>query len=380
VLITSPFSSFYSSPFSAIRLSFNSLFASFSPFFLFFLFFVALNAQIGIGTTSPDNSSILDISSTEKGVLLPRMTVIERLSIATPIADGLMVYQTDDVKGFYYYDSTSGSWDRVLKQTKDAIPTGSIFTFPIATPPTGYLICDGSAISRTTYAELFIVLGTTYGAGDGSTTFNLPDYRGQFLRGLNAGSGNDSDATSRQDRGDGTTGDAVGTIQNDEMGSHLHQIDAPLTASTVGGNHSHNTNNRTISTNLSGEHSHFTNSTSVGTNSTGNHTHEISGERGNISTSSFGGNPEFIVDDYGNNGPNSFDTSTSGNHNHTVNIPTLTTNNTGNHNHTVNIPTLSTNSSGNHLHTTDIPEFDSSSTGSSENRPKNIAVVYCIKF
>lgn len=49
--------------------------------------------------------------------------------------------------------------------------------------PAGTLYCDGSAVSRTTYAELFSAIGTTYGAGDGSTTFNLPDLRGQFVRG-----------------------------------------------------------------------------------------------------------------------------------------------------------------------------------------------------
>jgi microcystin-dependent protein len=58
-------------------------------------------------------------------------------------------------------------------------PTGIIFMYPSTTIPTGYLACDGAAISRTTYATLFAVTGTTYGVGDGSTTFNLPDLRGK---------------------------------------------------------------------------------------------------------------------------------------------------------------------------------------------------------
>ena len=61
-----------------------------------------------------------------------------------------------------------------------AVPTGTIITWSTATAPAGYLICDGSAISRTTYANLFAVIGTTYGEGDGNTTFNLPYQIGGF--------------------------------------------------------------------------------------------------------------------------------------------------------------------------------------------------------
>jgi microcystin-dependent protein len=56
---------------------------------------------------------------------------------------------------------------------------GSIYMFAGATAPTGFLMCDGSAVSRTTYSALFAVIGTTYGTGDGSTTFNLPDMSGR---------------------------------------------------------------------------------------------------------------------------------------------------------------------------------------------------------
>lgn len=55
--------------------------------------------------------------------------------------------------------------------------TGEIKMWPLATAPTGYLICNGAAVSRSTYASLFAVIGTTFGAGDGSSTFNLPDFR-----------------------------------------------------------------------------------------------------------------------------------------------------------------------------------------------------------
>jgi len=64
-------------------------------------------------------------------------------------------------------------------------PVGSYLLFAGKTLPTGYLLCNGAAVSRTTYAALFAVIGTTYGAGDGSTTFNLPNLDGRVLQGVN---------------------------------------------------------------------------------------------------------------------------------------------------------------------------------------------------
>lgn len=69
------------------------------------------------------------------------------------------------------------------------LPVGTISYFPTASIPNGWLIADGSAVSRSTYAALFAQIGTTYGVGDGSTTFNLPDGRGRSLIGAGQGSG-----------------------------------------------------------------------------------------------------------------------------------------------------------------------------------------------
>jgi microcystin-dependent protein len=70
------------------------------------------------------------------------------------------------------------------------VPSGAVFYFATATAPTGYLYANGLAVSRSVYASLFAVIGTSYGAGDGSTTFNLPDLSGKFIRGYNSsGSG-----------------------------------------------------------------------------------------------------------------------------------------------------------------------------------------------
>jgi microcystin-dependent protein len=71
------------------------------------------------------------------------------------------------------------------------LPSGAIMDFAMVTPPSGWLVCDGSAVSRTSQAGLFVAIGTTWGVGDGSTTFNLPDFRGTFRRSLDAGKGLD---------------------------------------------------------------------------------------------------------------------------------------------------------------------------------------------
>jgi len=73
--------------------------------------------------------------------------------------------------------------------TGQIVMTGRPDTSPV---PTGWLECSGSAVSRTTYANLFAAIGTTWGVGDGSTTFNLPDLRGEFPRGYDHGRGVDS--------------------------------------------------------------------------------------------------------------------------------------------------------------------------------------------
>ena len=103
-----------------------------------------------------------------------------------------------------------------------AAPVGSVVAIASETVPSGYLECDGSSLVRTSYANLFTAIGTVFGAADASH-FNIPDLRGQFLRGWNHGGGSDPDAATRTDSGDGsTTGDHVGTKQAREIESHYH--------------------------------------------------------------------------------------------------------------------------------------------------------------
>lgn len=97
------------------------------------------------------------------------------------------------------------------------IPPGGVVAFGMSTAPSGWLKANGAAVSRTTYAALFAAIGTTFGVGDGTTTFNLPDLRAEFIRGLDDGRGVDS-------------GRGLGTGQSSQMPNHSHSISETLYA------------------------------------------------------------------------------------------------------------------------------------------------------
>jgi phage-related tail fiber protein len=94
--------------------------------------------------------------------------------------------QSGNVGKYLSTDGTNTSWQVSF------VPQGSVIWFAASAPPFGYLEANGAAIDRTAYAALFIAIGTTFGTGDGSTTFNIPDLRGDFIRGWTNGSSIDS--------------------------------------------------------------------------------------------------------------------------------------------------------------------------------------------
>lgn len=85
-------------------------------------------------------------------------------------------------------------------------------------PPTGFFECDGSPVSRTTYSDLFSAIGTTWGVGDGSSTFNLPDLQGAFLRGTG------SHGSSTMANSSAFAGPSVGSFENDSFQGHRHTL------------------------------------------------------------------------------------------------------------------------------------------------------------
>ena len=92
-----------------------------------------------------------------------------------------------------------------------ALIPGEVKWFAMNSAPSGFLKANGAAVSRTTYANLFAAIGTLYGAGDGSSTFNVPDLRGEFVRGLDDGRGVD-------------TGRVIGSAQAQSYQSHTHTM------------------------------------------------------------------------------------------------------------------------------------------------------------
>jgi len=103
------------------------------------------------------------------------------------------------------------------------VPPGTIFHTASQVPPTGYLAADGSQVNRETYADLFEAIGTIFGSGNGSTTFNIPDLRGQFIRGWDTGGGIDPGRT-------------FGSDQTDEIKSHFHSKTVSTTSESGWGN------------------------------------------------------------------------------------------------------------------------------------------------
>ena len=192
-------------------------------------------------------------------------------------------------------------------ETRQMAPVGIIGHFARSNAPAGWLKANGAAISRSVYAELYAAVGTTYGGGDGFTTFNVPDLRGEFVRGWDDGRGVDG-------------GRELGSGQLGSNQSHSHGATA-----ADAGNHTH-----TGSTNNAGAHTHSgTLATAYGGNQTGF-------EEGR-------GWPDWITGNMGS----------AGDHNHTLAIEAA-----GSHNHAITINT----------------------SGGTEARPRNIALLACIKF
>jgi microcystin-dependent protein/predicted acyltransferase (DUF342 family) len=108
-----------------------------------------------------------------------------------------------------------------------SIPTGTILPWSVTVAPTGYVLCDGTAISRSTYSDLFAVVSSLYGSGDGSSTFNVPDLRGRFMAGWNAGTSRLTSVTADMVVGDSmaaTGGRQDVTLAVAQIPVHTHEL------------------------------------------------------------------------------------------------------------------------------------------------------------
>ncbi|MEP7454309.1 tail fiber protein [Phyllobacterium sp. SB3] len=304
---------------------------------------------------------------------------------------------TTSVAGFM------SSADKTKLDSGGVNPPGTIILFAANTVPSGYLKCNGAAISRATYAALFSAISTTHGAGDGSTTFNVPDLRGEFVRGFDDGRGVDSGRvfgsaqagayeSHTHTASSASAGAHTHTASTASAGAHTHTGTAASdgahthTGTTASYSHGH-----TGTTAAGGAHNH----TFSGTTSTnGNHSHSIR-EGGTGSSSGFvfddsspGTNAPLGTNDAGNhNHTFSGTTSTSATHTHTFTTSSdshthaFTTGSAGAHTHAVttvsagaHTHTVTVNSDGAHTHGVTV-----NASGSSETRPRNKALVYLIK-
>lgn len=237
--------------------------------------------------------------------------------------------------------ATTAALNKLQKQVGDSM-TGMVSAFSMNKPPTGWLACNGAAISRTVFAGLFARIATLYGAGDGSTTFNLPDLRGLFLRGWDDGRGLD-------------TGRAFGTFQDMMIHSHAHTASAAAV-----GDHLHS-----AWTDAQGDHVH-----SAWTDAQGNHDHGFryvdNGQGISVAAGAGGGSATTLEQNFGINADNRpYRTDYQGNHAHNVGIGAA-----GLHAHNVGI-----GGGGAHTHGITV-----TATGGTETRPKNMALLFCIKY
>lgn len=125
---------------------------------------------------------------------------------------------------------------QTVPSTSSSIPSGIVMAYAGATAPAGWALCDGSALSRTTRVNLFNAIGTTYGAGDGSTTFNIPDLRGRVPIGVDGAAGRIASSDALGNSGGSETHTLTqaqlpshqhgpGTLSTDTEAAHTHSLD-----------------------------------------------------------------------------------------------------------------------------------------------------------
>lgn len=122
--------------------------------------------------------------------------------------------------------------------TLRGLPIGAVLGYGGASAPAKWLLCDGAAVSRATYSRLFGLMGTSFGTGDGSTTFNLPDFRGRFALGKDNLGGSSADRVTAAEAD--TIGQASGseshTLTTAQMPSHTHNLRNSAIIFTTGQN------------------------------------------------------------------------------------------------------------------------------------------------
>lgn len=244
--------------------------------------------------------------------------------------------------GFAGNTTPANIGDRIANPIGMITPWAGLAASPV---PTGWLLCDGTAVSRATYDELFALIGTQYGVGDGSTTFNVPDLRGRVIMGLdNMGASSANvvvDASA--DTVGGTLGTETHTLTEAELPSHTHT--GPSHSHTI--THTHDINHNHASFNSGNNHrthTHNTDPASFTSGSGGSHSHGPGTGTGFIHAGS--GTSQWTT-----SGGTTFGTTnttdTEASHTHAINVPSTTSgDNNRTHYHAVDVPALGVTASG----------------------------------
>lgn len=183
------------------------------------------------GTTGIDLLSLVDDDASAAIKLQAPAAVTTTTTFTLPDGDGSngQVISTDG--------SGQLGWSTI--STPEAFSSGMLMPFAGTSAPSGWLLAYGQAVSRTTYSDLFSAIGTTYGSGNGSTTFNLPDLRGRTIAGQDDMGGTSANRLTNQSGGlNGDTLGATGgaethTLTTSQMPSHSHTLGSSALLKTV---------------------------------------------------------------------------------------------------------------------------------------------------
>jgi phage-related tail fiber protein len=180
----------------------------------FYATLINTSNQLEIVKCTARSGDVLTVERAQEATTARAYDVGDRIEIritAATFEDATSEY--DNTTSGLSATTTQGAIDELADDLAnfEAIPSGAVQFFAMNAAPTGWLKANGAAVSRSTYAALFAAIGTTFGAGDGSTTFGLPDLRGEFPRGWDDGRAVD-------------TGRAFGSAQSDAFQGHRHAI------------------------------------------------------------------------------------------------------------------------------------------------------------
>ena len=286
-------------------------------------------AQVGIGTNTPNSSAQLEVSSTNKGILFPRMTSAQRTSIASP-TNGLYVWDTN-TKSLWYYDGAT--WVNTISEAT----FGDVKSGFQTNDHSGWIKLDGRAVNTLTASQQTIAVSLGFNS-------NLPDASTSYL----VQNGNSMGAVS-----------GANTVTLSQ--SNLPNVNFTGTAASAG-DHTHSTDPASFNSGVAGWHDHWVDPPSTWTSTNGWHGHGSNASGGNgpglqyqdgTWTPTSYDNYDIGVEDnmaytlalqiYGN-----------GDHAHTVDISGFWASGNGNHSHTIDVPATTSSTNGAHTHTVSV--------------------------